>query len=87
MSDIVLPESEETQEETVVVNYDATEADEEKFFLMYAMNMQPSEVDALDENRRKWIIGRFMLQKQQERAQMESMALAQKLQQSGGIIQ
>lgn len=72
MTNIVLPESsEESQEQEMTINYAATEADEEKFFLMYHMSMQPSEVDALDPDRRKWIMARFMAQKSMEREAME----------------
>lgn len=72
MTNIVLPEgSDESSEQEMTINYAATEADEEKFFLMYHMSMQPSEVDSLDPDRRKWIMARFMAQKSMEREAME----------------
>lgn len=76
MSNLVLPEDENSNSETgEKINYEATEADEEKFFLMYNMNLQPSEVDALDPDRRKWIIGRFMAQKSMEQEYMMQQRL------------
>ncbi len=72
MSNIVLPESEEKEDpREVKINYNATEEDEEKFFLMYHMHFQASEVDKIDPERRKWIIARFMAQKNMEREAME----------------
>jgi hypothetical protein len=74
MSNIIMPEessSEEQNEKELQINYTPTEEDEEKFFLMYHMNLQPSEVDNLDPERRKWIMARFMAQKSMEREAME----------------
>lgn len=77
-SRIVLPEgSEEEQEEEL--NYEATEDDEEKFFLMYHLNWPPSEVDGLTEDRRKWIIARYVGQKHMEKDAMEQMRLRQQM--------
>jgi hypothetical protein len=66
---IVLPEENEPSEDNseMNINYDATEEDEEKFFLMYHMNLQVSEVDNMDPERRKWIIARFVAQRNMER--------------------
>jgi len=76
MSDIILPHSEESQEEQKIqINYQATEEDEEKFFLMYHLKFQPSETDKLDPERRKWILARFMAQKEMEREAMEQHRL------------
>lgn len=83
MSDIILPISEEKQEEEspreIVCNYEATQDDEEKFILMYHMHMQPSEVDALDIERRRWLIGRFIGQKNMEREQMMQARMMQQI--------
>ncbi len=68
MSEIILP-TEETPEEEL--KYEATEADEERFFLMYHLNLQPSETEALSDDYRKWLIGRFMAQKSMEKEMME----------------
>lgn len=69
MSEIIIPQSEsETSEE---LKYQATEEDEERFFLMYHMNFQPSEAEALSADYRKWIIARFMAQKSMEKEMME----------------
>ena len=72
-------------EETFEINYEATIEDEEKFLLMYLMNMQPSETDALDPERRRWIIARFQAQKQMEREAMQQRALMQQLNAGGGV--
>ena len=76
-SRIILPDAEEAQEEEL--KYEATEADEEKFFLMYHLNWPPSEVDALTEERRKWLIARFVGQKQMEREAMQQMRIREQL--------
>jgi hypothetical protein len=70
---IILPEDENQKDEnqSEELNYNATEDDEEKFFLMYHMNLQPSEVDKLSNDYRKWIIARFVAQKNLEREAME----------------
>ena len=84
MSEIVLPEPEENQqEEEKELNYEATEADEQKFFLMYHLNWPPSEVDSLSDDRREWIIARFVGQKNMEKEAMAQMRMAQQL---GGNI-
>lgn len=82
MSEIVLPESEENQPEEEL-NYEATDADEQKFFLMYHLNWPPSEVDALSDDRREWIIARFVGQKNMEKEAMEQMRIKQAI---GGNI-
>ena len=74
MTNIVLPEDvqEDNEEEKMEeIKYEATEKDEENFFLMYHMNFQPSEVERLDPDYRKWIIARFVAQKNMEREAME----------------
>lgn len=68
MSEIIIPNEKEEQEE---LKYQATEKDEECFFLMYHMNMQPSEVLGLDEDYRKWLLARFVAQKSMEKEMME----------------
>lgn len=72
MSNIVLPDSgEDKEEENEELKYQATEQDEERFFLMYHMNFQPSEAERLDPDYRKWLIARFVAQKSMEREAME----------------
>lgn len=81
-SKIIVPESEEKeqdQEQGEEINYQATEDDEEKFFLMYHMNIQPSETDRLDPDRRKWIIARFMHQRQMEKEVVDQMRIRQQI--------
>lgn len=80
-SKIILPESskEEQPENEEELKYRATEEDEEKFFLMYHMNMQPSEVDRLDPDRRKWILQRFIAQRQMEKEVMDQMRIRQQI--------
>lgn len=69
MSEIIVPEGD--NEEVSELKYNATEADEENFFLMYHMNFQPSEVQNLNPDYRKWLIARFVAQKNMEREMME----------------
>lgn len=91
MPELFIPESAEDKTETdedgkIVVNYEPSQDDEEKFMLMYFLNVQPSELGwNLNEDieLRRWVIGRFMMQKQMEgnarREQMAAMQLAQGL--------
>jgi hypothetical protein len=82
MSDrIIVPESGEKKEpeKEEELKYKATEEDEEKFFLMYHMNMQPSEVDRLDPDRRKWILHRYIGQRQMEKEVMDQMRIRQQI--------
>lgn len=81
MSEIIIPE--EPKEEEKELAYEATEADEEKFFLMYHLNWPPSEVDALSEDRRQWILARFVAQKNMEKEAMAQMRIQQQI---GGNI-
>ncbi len=74
MSNIILPQEEE-QPEKIALEYEATERDEEVFFLMYHMNFQPSEANALEENYRKWLIARFVAQKNGEREYVQQQRL------------
>jgi hypothetical protein len=75
---IIIPEGTETQEEQnqgEELKYQATERDEEEFFLMYHMNMQPSEVNKLDPDYRKWLIARYIGQKHMEREAMQQQRM------------
>lgn len=73
---IILPESDEDESNKgETLKYNATEDDEEKFFLMYHMDFQPSEVEKLNPDYRKWLIARFVAQKNMEREAMERHAL------------
>lgn len=73
---IILPESDDSESEKgEALKYNATEDDEEKFFLMYHMDFQPSEVEKLNQDYRKWLIARFVAQKNMEREAMERHAL------------
>ena len=74
MTNIILPKEEEE-----TIKYEATEKDEENFFLMYHLNFQPSEVEKLDPNYRKWLIGRFIAQKSLEQEAMERRQLMTKI--------
>lgn len=65
---------EEGQEEEEL-KYKATDSDEEEFFLMYNMHMAPSEIQRLDPDYRKWLIARFIGQKQMEREMFERQRL------------
>jgi hypothetical protein len=70
MSEIIIPKSEK-KEEQLELKYQATEEDEEKFFLMYHLGFQPSEVEHLSGDYRKWLIARFVAQKNLEQEAME----------------
>jgi len=54
------------------IKYEPSDKDEEEFFLMYHMNLQPSEVKQLSEDYRRWLIGRFVAEKKMEHDQMEA---------------
>lgn len=74
---IILPSNDdENQEEQEELKYEATERDEEEFFLMYNLNFQPSEVRALDEDYRKWLCARLVAQKHMEHEMMQRQRLA-----------
>lgn len=55
---ILLPNSQEQNDEEEL-KYPATDTDEECFFLMYFMHMQPTEAYKLTEDHRKWILARL----------------------------
>jgi hypothetical protein len=61
------------------LKYQATEADEEQFFLMYHFHWAPSEVQSLPEDYRKWLIARYVGQKNMERQAFEEMQIRSKL--------
>lgn len=87
-SNLVLPfnKNEEPAEDAPIeINYTATEADEEKFLLMYHMKLGVADVDSLDDDRRRWILARFMGQKQMEREAYEQHAMMQALNRGGGL--
>lgn len=78
---ILLPDSDSSPEEDdIKINYKATDEDEECFFLLYHCNVQPSEAKALDPEHRKWIIARFITQKNMEQ---EAVARHQLMNQIG----
>ena len=81
MPEIILPsDGQETKDEDVLeITYEPTEKDEECFFLIYHMNMAPSEAYKLDSEYRKWLIARMIVQKQQERAAFEQHQIAQQI--------
>lgn len=85
MSNIIMlgdenKEPEKQQEETTIeVKYDATEEDEERFFLMYHMSIQPSEAERLKPEYRRWLIGRFVAQKNMEQEAIERHKLMRQL--------
>lgn len=84
MSEILLPDGVENENEEQVldqqgVEYKATEEDEERFFLMYHLNFQPSEVEKLSPPYRKWLIMRFIAQKNLEQEAMQRQKLMQQI--------
>lgn len=76
---IILPEDDQEQPEVENQKFESSQEDEEKFMLMYHMNFQPSEVDNLSEERRKWIVARFMAQKNMEHEMMEQQRIMSSL--------
>lgn len=79
MADLIITggsEEEETQEE---LKYQATTEDEEKFFLMYNMKLSLADVDNLDEDRRKWLIARFVGQKHMEQEMIQQQRMSQQI--------
>lgn len=91
MPDIIMPEPKKSEEQEtskkLVVNYEPSEEDEQCFHLIYAMNIQPSEVgfDAKDPEKRKWLLARMMMQKQAEQEMFMQQRMAQELQSKGGL--
>lgn len=75
MSNILIPEDGRELEQSQEAEYNATEEDEERFFLMYHMNFQPSEVEKLNPLYRKWLINRFVAQKHMEQEAMQRQKL------------
>jgi len=76
MTNILLPE---TEEKEIKINYQATEVDEENFFLMYHLHFQPSEVENLNPDYKKWIIARFMMQKGMEQEAVQRQKLMRQI--------
>lgn len=76
MTNIILPTS-ELEKQADVPEYQPTPEDEEKFFCMYHLKFQPSEVTALDPSYRRWLIMRFMAQKELENEAFERRRLMQ----------
>lgn len=79
MSSIILPESEKEDSQVEVVNYEATETDEQNFFLMYHLKIQPSELEAMNPEYKKWVIARFVAQKNMEQEMMQQHRLMQQI--------
>ena len=68
------------QEQEFKITYEATEYDEEEFLLMYSMHLQPSEIKAWPDDKRQWVIARYMHQEQQKREYLNQMRLMQQMQ-------
>lgn len=84
MGNIITPESNE-EPEGEVLKYEATEKDDQEFFLMYHMNFQLSEVRSMTEDYRKWIIMKFITQKRMEDEMMKQQRLMQHIGPTLGI--
>jgi hypothetical protein len=79
---IIVPGSEpeqENQEQGEELKYQATEGDEEDFFLMYNLKFQPTEVASLHPDYKKWLIARFIAQKQMEHEMIERQRMMQSI--------
>lgn len=94
MTNIILPDGvneEETKEgelettENPANEYQATEEDEERFFLMYHLNFQPSEVEKISPKYRKWLIMRFIAQKKLEQEAVERHRLMSQIAPNLGV--
>lgn len=87
MAEIILPEDvkQDENEQEEELKYKPTDDDEECFFLMYHMNMAPSEAQKMDPDYRKWVIHRFMIQKHMEKEMMERHRLMHQLGGVGGL--
>jgi hypothetical protein len=85
MSSIILPneepkeETKELQEATQEPEYTPTEEDEEIFFCIYHMSIQPTEANNLSPAYRKWLIMRFIAQKNMEQEAIQRQKLMQKI--------
>lgn len=79
MSNILLPEDENKTGQVEANEYQPTEEDEERFFLMYHLNFQPSECEKLSPKYRKYLIQRFVAQKNMEREMVERQRLMHQL--------
>jgi hypothetical protein len=85
MSEILLPDGveadneEQVEQTTSPLEYKATEEDEERFFLMYHLNFQPSEVEKISPHYRKWLIMRFIAQKNLEQEAIQRQKLMQQI--------
>lgn len=83
VSDLIIStsadEDDEDGPEALTTTYEATQEDEEKFLLMYWLHFSLSEADACDQERRRWLLGRFMAQKNMERQVMANNALLQRI--------
>ncbi len=83
MSDLLFPEgyndSSNNQDDEMKLNYDPSEEDEECFFLGLHMHIPPSESYAMNPERRKWFIARFIHQKQMEQTAYEQAMIKQQL--------
>lgn len=73
---VILPDDMNAEQEEVI-NYQPTDKDEESFFLMYFLHLQPSEISAMTDDYRKWLLARFIGQKQMEQEAMRQQRMAQ----------
>jgi hypothetical protein len=82
MAEIYVPDTskkkEEFEEKTIEVTYNPEPEDEEKFIMIAAMGLQPSEVgfDATDPEKRRWLMARFMQQREMEREAIMQQQIA-----------
>lgn len=76
---LTLVDEKKDKKHELTITYQPTERDEEEFFLMYNMNLQPSEVQALDDEYRQWLIARFIAQKNMEKEAFQRHQLMNQL--------
>lgn len=80
MTNIILPTEEDKEPQ-----YQPTETDEEVFFCIYHMNIQPSEAYDMKPDYRKWLIMRFFAQKNLEKEAYEQQRLLKSISGSSKI--
>jgi hypothetical protein len=85
MSDIIVPEGvEEENDDQITTNYEATDIDEEIFFLVYNLHFSWEEAERMDSEKRRWVMLRYMAQKNMEREIMIQQRMQQQLMAAGG---
>jgi len=75
----ILLANQENENEEEELKYQATDKDEEEFYLMYFLHQPLSEIRAMTDDYRKWLLARFAGQKHLEREAMLQHQIAQNI--------